>query len=45
MALAAIGLGIIFAGIWWQKHEERLHRRMLGLLPGPVHELIEQTHA
>lgn len=44
VALAAIGLAIIYAGIWWQKHEDSLHRAMLGVLPGPVRELIERAH-
>lgn len=45
VALAAIGLAIIYAGIWWQKHEDRLHHAMLRLLPGPVRALIERAHA
>lgn len=44
VALAAIGLTIIFAGVAWQKHEAGLHRRLVGAMPKPVRALLERAH-
>lgn len=41
LALAAIGLGVMAAGVWWQRHEARLRDRLHGLLPKPLRELVE----
>ena len=40
--LTIIGLGVIYLGIVWQKHEEAISRTLRGLLPMPVRELIEK---
>ena len=44
VAAAAMGIGIIFLGVQWQKHEQRLHARIVGVLPGPVRELVQRVH-
>lgn len=44
VALAALGLGIVFLGVQWQRHERTLNARILGLLPGPVQDLVERAH-
>jgi hypothetical protein len=44
VALAAIGLGIIYAGVQWQRHERELHQALLGLMPQVVQKLIRQAH-
>jgi hypothetical protein len=41
MALSAIGLGIIYLGIVWQKHEQLLTTKARGLLPRALRELLE----
>jgi hypothetical protein len=41
-ALTAIGLGVIWLGILWQRHETALAARLRGMLPGELRELIEQ---
>jgi len=41
-ALTAIGLGVIWLGILWQRHEAQLAARLRGYLPGELRELIEQ---
>ena len=41
-ALTAIGLGVIWLGILWQRHEAVLAARLRGLLPAELRELIEQ---
>lgn len=40
VALAAIGLAIIAAGVYWQRHEEAIGHRLRTLLPARVRELI-----
>lgn len=40
-ALTLIGLGIIGAGLWWQKHEAALTLRLRGALPSALRELLE----
>lgn len=45
VALAAIGIGIIFAGVWWQKHETDLQRHLVSMMPTPVRSLLERVHA
>lgn len=42
--LTFIGLGVIYLGIIWQRHEETISRKLRGLLPRPVRELIERRH-
>ena len=39
--LTFIGLGIIYAGVLWQRHEVHLGRRLRSLLPLPVRQLVE----
>lgn len=41
LALTAIGLGVIAAGVAWQRHEERLGLWLRSFLPGPLRELVE----
>ena len=41
LALAAIGLGVMATGVWWQRHEAVLGQRLRGLLPQPLRELVE----
>ncbi|GGF86663.1 hypothetical protein GCM10007301_53200 [Azorhizobium oxalatiphilum] len=33
LALSLLGLGIVAIGIWWQRHEEAIHRRLSAILP------------
>jgi hypothetical protein len=42
--LTIIGLGVIYLGIIWQRHEEIISSKLRGLLPLPVRELIERRH-
>jgi len=39
--LSFIGLGIIYIGIKWQKHEQEISVKMRSILPLPLRELIE----
>ena len=41
IALTAIGLLIVYLGVWWQRHEQAVTGRVQGLLPGPLRELLE----
>jgi len=41
IALTAIGLGIVAAGIAWQRHEDALGAKLRRLLPGPLRELAQ----
>ncbi len=40
ISLTLIGLGIIYLGILWQKHEANLSRRMIAMLPQSLQELL-----
>jgi len=40
--LTIIGLGAIYLGILWQRHEKEISSSLRGLLPLPVRELIER---
>lgn len=40
--LTIIGLGVIYLGILWQRHEEFIRGKLRQLLPVPVQELIER---
>lgn len=44
IALTAIGLGIIYMGILWQKHEVIITKKLQSLLPTALRELLEETH-
>ncbi|WP_462379750.1 DUF2157 domain-containing protein [Pseudomonas sp. Marseille-QA0892] len=39
--LTALGLGIVWLGILWQKHEARIARRVQQALPAPLREMLE----
>jgi len=42
ISLTFIGLGIVFAGVWWQKNEQTITRRVHSALPAVLSELLEQ---
>ena len=44
VALASIGIGVVFLGVLWKRHEKSLNARILGLLPDPVRRLVEHAH-
>lgn len=44
VALAVFGLGIVFLGVQWQRHEQTLNASILGLMPGPIRTLIKRAH-
>lgn len=44
IVLTAIGLGIIYIGIVWQKHEKTITQYLRRLLPAPLKELLEKVH-
>lgn len=43
--LTAIGLGIVYLGIIWQKHEAHLSTKIRRFLPQPLQELLESKQA
>ncbi|EKE02934.1 MAG: hypothetical protein ACD_20C00307G0003 [uncultured bacterium] len=42
IALTAIGLGIIYLGLLWQKNEKQITHQVRSLLPVPLRELLEE---
>lgn len=40
-ALTFLGLGVIYLGILWQRHEARVSARLRGMLPAELRELLE----
>lgn len=40
--LTIIGLGVIYLGIIWQRHEGAISAKLRGVLPQPMRELIER---
>ncbi|KAB7624073.1 DUF2157 domain-containing protein [Alkalilimnicola sp. S0819] len=45
VALGALGIGIVFAGLAWQRNEARITAAMLSVLPAPLRALIERAQA
>jgi hypothetical protein len=45
VALTAIGLAVIAAGVYWQRHERELGVRLRAFLPAALRELVEQRGA
>lgn len=45
VALTAIGLGIVGAGVWWQRNEAELGQKLRSFLPLPIRELLEHRAA
>lgn len=41
ISLTAIGLGIIYLGILWQKHEKTIAAKARRILPAPLRELLD----
>ncbi len=41
VALSAIGLGIVYFGVVWQKHEQSITRKSRTLLPDALRDLLE----
>ena len=44
-ALTAIGLGIIYLGVIWQRHEQGITQKVRSYLPAPLRELLEERTA
>jgi hypothetical protein len=44
IALTAIGLGIIYLGILWQRHEARISAALRRRLPPVLRELLDRRH-
>ncbi len=40
VALSAIGLGVVYSGIWWQKNEARITKSAQAILPKALQELL-----
>jgi len=40
VALTAIGLAVIAAGVWWQRHEDAVGERLRSYLPASVRDLL-----
>lgn len=43
LALIGIGIGLIYSGIMYQRHESALHSQFQGLVPVPIQALMTQT--
>ena len=43
LALIGIGIGLIYSGIMYQRHESTLHSYFQGLIPAPIQVLMTQT--
>jgi len=44
IALTFIGLAIVGAGVWWQRHEAQLAAALQSWLPREIRELLEARH-
>jgi hypothetical protein len=45
IALSAIGLVIVFAGLWWSRHAHRLTAQLQEHLPVPLRELLRRRQS
>ena len=43
LALIGIGIGLIYSGIMYQRHESAIHSQFQGLIPAPIQTLMTQT--
>lgn len=43
--LTAIGLGIVYLGLLWQRNERTITRKLRAALPAVLHELLEERAA
>ena len=43
LALSAIGLGVIYLGILWQRNEQRIVARIRALLPEPLRAMADRS--
>lgn len=41
IALTAIGLGLIYLGVLWQKHEQKINDIAIGVLPAALREFLQ----
>ncbi len=41
LALGGLGIGLVFVGIWWSKHEAELHRVLSRFLPAALRRAID----
>lgn len=39
--LSLLGLGVVALGVWWQRHEARIHQRLAGWLPPALKPLAQ----
>ena len=39
--LTLLGLGVVGLGVWWQRHEARIHQRLAGWLPAGLQPLTQ----
>jgi len=42
VALTAIGLSVVAAGVYWQRHEATIGAWLRSFLPAPMRKLVEQ---
>jgi hypothetical protein len=42
LVLTIIGLGVVYLGVIWQRHETAISNRLRALLPAQIRELVEQ---
>lgn len=40
-ALGGLGIGMVYAGLWWSRHESALHERLSALLPVALRRAVE----
>ncbi len=45
ITLTLLGLLVVYLGILWQKHEQRITRKARNILPAPLRELLESRQA
>jgi hypothetical protein len=45
LALTLIGFGVVYAGVLWQRHEQRLALALRGWLPAPLRDLLETAQS
>ena len=41
LVLIALGLLAIFLAVYWRKHQEAIHVKVMGILPAPIHKFLE----
>lgn len=45
LIMTFVGLGVVFLGIYWQRHQEQIYRKLMAMLPKPMQHTLLKLHS